>query len=115
MSCPQNFNEFSECFAAVVFYDVQSGSNVAGFNYTIRADAGLGYINVEKHTSDLEVRILPLQWALDEAIITLSGGTTGSFNPPQEWPFTQMTNEQQKREIRLGYVRAIRELFVVAL
>jgi ATP-binding cassette subfamily A (ABC1) protein 3 len=114
-SCPQNFNQFSECFAAVVFYDVQSGSNIKGFNYTIRADGGLAYINVEKHTSDLELRILPLQWALDEAIITLSGGSSGAFNPPQEWPFTQMTNEEQTREIRLGYVRAVRELFVLAL
>lgn len=115
ISCPQNFNQFSECFVAVVFYDVQSGSNIKGFNYTIRGDAGLAYINVEKHTSDLELRVLPLQWALDEAIITLSGPSGGSFNPPQELPFTQMTNEEQAREIRLSYVRGIRELFVLAL
>ena len=70
---------------------------------------------MQKHTGDLEVRILPLQWALDEAIITLSGGSSGSFNSPQEYPFTQMTNEQQTRDIRLAYVRAIRELFVLAL
>jgi ATP-binding cassette subfamily A (ABC1) protein 3 len=112
VSCPQNFNQFSECFVAVVFHDVRSGSNI---NYTIRADAGLAYVNVEKHTSDVELRILPLQWALDEAIITLSGRSTGSFNPPQELPFTQMTNEEQALEMRLGYVRVIRELFVLAL
>lgn len=70
---------------------------------------------MEEHTSDLELRILPLQWALDEAIITLSGGSSGSFNPPQELPFTQMTNEEQTREIRLAYVRAIQELLVLAL
>ena len=115
ISCPQNFNQFSECFAAVVFHDIQSGSNITGFNYTIRGDAGLGYVNVQKHTSDLELRILPLQWALDEAIITLSGSSSGSFNPPQELQFTQMTNEEQTREIRLAYVRGIRELFVLAL
>jgi len=115
ISCPQNFNQFSECYAAVVFHDIQSGSNIQGLNYTIRADAGLAYVDVENHTSDVELRILPLQWALDEAIITLSGRSSGSFNPPQELPFTQITNEEQALEIRLGFVRVIRELFVLAL
>jgi ATP-binding cassette, subfamily A (ABC1), member 3 len=115
LSCPQNFNQFTECFAAVVFNDVQPNLFINGFNYTIRGDAGLAYINVEKHTSDWEVRILPLQWALDEAIIVLSGKTSGSFSPPQEWPFTQATNEEEKRDIRLAYVRGIRELFVLGL
>lgn len=98
-----------------MFHDVRSGSSINGFNYTIRADAGLAYINVEKHTSDSELRILPLQWALDEAIITLSGRSNGSFNPPQELPFTQMTDEEQARDLRLGSVRLIRELFILAL
>jgi ATP-binding cassette subfamily A (ABC1) protein 3 len=89
--------------------------NITGVNYTIRADTGLSYINVEKHTGDLELRVLPLQWALDEAIITLSRGSNGSFNSPQEWPFTRSTNEEQTRNIRLAYVTAIRELFVLAL
>jgi len=112
MACPQNFNLYSECFAAVVFNNFPSAY---GVSYTIRADAGLYYINVEQHTSDVELRILPLQWALDEAIITLSGGSNSSFSPPQIWPFTQTTNEEQARNTRLGYVRAIRELFVLAL
>jgi ATP-binding cassette subfamily A (ABC1) protein 3 len=73
------------------------------------------YINVQSHTSDLELRVLPLQWALDEAIITLSGRSTGSFDPPQELPFTQMTNKEQALEMRLRYVRLIRELLVLAL
>jgi hypothetical protein len=34
-------------------------------NYTIRADAGLGFIDVLNHKSDFERRILPLQWAVD--------------------------------------------------
>ncbi|KAG8830701.1 hypothetical protein FRC17_004390, partial [Serendipita sp. 399] len=52
-ACEQNFNGYSDCWAAVVFSDIKGFS---GVNYTIRADAGLRYINVEKHTSDYELR-----------------------------------------------------------
>lgn len=62
-ACPQNFNLFSECFAAVAFYDLPE---LGPINYTIRADAGLAHIDVIRHTSDFELRILPLQWALDK-------------------------------------------------
>lgn len=34
---------------------------------------------------------------------------------PQEWAFTQETNEEQRTEVRLSYVRAVRELLVLAL
>jgi ATP-binding cassette, subfamily A (ABC1), member 3 len=65
--CPQNFNLLSECFAAIVFNDIPAnGSAAKPVNYTIRADSGLGHIDVIKHTSDFELRILPLQWAVDQ-------------------------------------------------
>ena len=60
-ACPQNFNLFSECFAAVVFDAAEGGT----LNYTLRADAGLFHIDVTKHNSDYEKRLLPLQWAVD--------------------------------------------------
>lgn len=67
-ACPQNFNLFSECFAAVVFNSMPSsdGENAEPVNYTIRADAGLYHIDAVKHSSDYEKRILPLQWAIDQ-------------------------------------------------
>lgn len=67
--CPQNFNMFSECFAAVIFYDIPPNNADTAerlVNYTIRADGGLFYVNVQKHTTDFEERILPLQWAIDK-------------------------------------------------
>ncbi|KAF7436184.1 hypothetical protein PC9H_003010 [Pleurotus ostreatus] len=110
--CPQNFNLFSECFVAIAFNDIPEGLNDP-VNYTIRADAGLFHIDVERHTSDFEQRILPLQWAVDEAIIQLR---TGIQTPvPMEWPFTQATNEEQSRDIRLSYIRGLRTLLVLAL
>jgi hypothetical protein len=63
--CPQNFNLYSQCFAAVAFFDIPSQGS-SPVNYTIYSDAGLAYIDVENHTSDFEKRILPLQWAIDK-------------------------------------------------
>lgn len=73
--CPQNFNLFSECFVAIAFNDIPESLNDP-VNYTIRADAGLFHIDVERHTSDFEQRILPLQWAVDEV---RSGGWLACF------------------------------------
>jgi hypothetical protein len=63
-ACPQNFNLYSQCFAAVAFNPSPS-PNTLPFNYTIYADGGLNSIDVEKHTSDFEKRVMPLQWAID--------------------------------------------------
>lgn len=64
--CPQNFNLFSECWAAVVFNSLPAQAE-APVNYTIRGDGGLLHIDVVRHNSDYEKRILPLQWAVDSA------------------------------------------------
>jgi ATP-binding cassette subfamily A (ABC1) protein 3 len=86
--CPQNFNLFSECFAAIVFNDIPTNGNSTNpINYTIRADAGLSYINVQRHNSDFEKRILPLQWAVDK-VNTL------------HFPVSDNTGRQQSRHRR---------------
>jgi ATP-binding cassette, subfamily A (ABC1), member 3 len=67
-TCPQNFNLFSECFAAIAFNDLPAVANgTHPINYTTRADGGLYHIDVVRHSSDFERRILPLQWAVDQA------------------------------------------------
>lgn len=70
-ACPQNFNLFSECFAAVSFNSIPPMNNTDALpiNYTISADGGLFHIDSPKHNSDYEKRILPLQWALDEVCL----------------------------------------------
>lgn len=121
-ACPENFNGFSECYAAVVFETLPGNSSTTSsgnlttlpaFNYTIRADSGLYYVNVVKHTSSYEQRVLPLQWAIDSAIIELTTGATPQT--PVEWPFTQETNTEQYTDIRLSYIRGLRTLLVLAL
>ncbi len=68
-ACPQNFNLRSTCFAAVAFNDIPSPNAGRPINYTINADGGLVFIDVAKHTSDYELRILPLQWAIDKVCL----------------------------------------------
>ncbi|KAG5653903.1 hypothetical protein H0H81_009495 [Sphagnurus paluster] len=114
LACPQNFNFLSQCFAAIAFNDIPANSSSGRpVNYTIRADSGLSFIDVVKHTSDFEKRILPLQWAVDQAIIELKTGV--QLPTPLEWPFSQETNKEQRENIRLSYVRGITDILVIAL
>jgi hypothetical protein len=69
-ACPQNFNGFSECYAAVVFAALGDGPGAV--NYTLRADGGLYHINVEGGKSDYEQRVMPLQFAIDQVGISLA-------------------------------------------
>ncbi|CAK5265997.1 unnamed protein product [Mycena citricolor] len=110
-SCPQNFNGFSECYAAVVFNDIPADAT-RPVNYTIFSDSGLFHIDVQRHSSDFETRVLPLQWAVDQAIIELRTGVT--VPAPLEWPFNNETNEEQDKRTRLSFIRGIRELLVIA-
>ncbi|KAJ4470921.1 hypothetical protein J3R30DRAFT_3710877 [Lentinula aciculospora] len=110
--CPQNFNLFSECFAAVAFFDIPA-PGAGPINYTIQADGGLVHIDVVRHTSDFEERILPLQWAIDQAIVELQTGV--QLQTPSEWPFSQETNQEQSTDVRLSYIRGLRTLLVLAL
>ncbi|KAI0830875.1 P-loop containing nucleoside triphosphate hydrolase protein [Trametes gibbosa] len=112
-ACPQNFNLFSECFAAVAFNSLPGPDGRLPLNYTLRGDGGLFHIDVFRHTSDYEERILPLQWAIDSAIIELQTGNAPQT--PLEWPFTQETNDEQNTDIRLSYIRGLRTLLVLAL
>ncbi|KAF8507801.1 P-loop containing nucleoside triphosphate hydrolase protein [Hysterangium stoloniferum] len=158
-ACPQNFNLFSECFAAIAFTTFPPPTNVPQplptnvtksspfnsteadpaslnstiftappngtdvlpastlLNYTIRGDAGLGFIDVINRKSDFERRIFPLQWAIDSAIIQLqSGGGVAGLPPiPREWPYSIETDEEQSLMIRLSYIRGLRTLLVLAL
>jgi hypothetical protein len=71
--CPQNFNGFSQCFAAIAFnYLPMNATDTTPIDYTISGDGGLIYVNVYSHTSDFETRILPLQWAIDQVWVSLT-------------------------------------------
>jgi hypothetical protein len=96
-SCQQNFNGFSECYGAIIFNSIDEQGVL---NYTVRADAGLFFIDVHGHQSDFEKRVLPLQWAVDRAIISIT--TNVEVPTPEEWPFTNESNEEQALNTRLS-------------
>ena len=52
-------------FASVSFEAIPDAGSSQTLNYTIRVDSGLRYINVRDHNSDYELRVLPLQWAIE--------------------------------------------------
>lgn len=73
--CPQNFNLFSECFAGLSFEYLPSGLiDTRPINYTILGNGGFGYINAIEHTSDYELYVLPLQWAVDQVTLKVGLG-----------------------------------------
>jgi ATP-binding cassette, subfamily A (ABC1), member 3 len=100
-ACPQNYNGVSECFAAVVFDDVPANASLTEpVHYTIQADASLGYVDVVNHKGDYEKRILPLQWAVDQAIIDLKTGV--SLPTPCQWPYTTLENDDLVADSRIS-------------
>ncbi|KAG9103880.1 hypothetical protein FRC06_007277 [Ceratobasidium sp. 370] len=94
-ACPHSFQLVSNCYGAIVFRSVNTKAPV---QYTLRADMGRLNVDVQHHTSDAELVTLPLQWAIDSAIIELVSGV--QTTPPFQWPFTKMTNEQTKQKTR---------------
>lgn len=114
-SCLQNFNLISECFGAINFTHLTTASrqDTSDITYTLRADGGLFYVNVDQHTGDFEQKVLPLQWALDSAIIQLKTGIIPQT--PLEWPFTDGTNEEQRTMTRISYIQGLRTLLVLGL
>ncbi|KAG8997749.1 hypothetical protein FRB94_007471 [Tulasnella sp. JGI-2019a] len=107
LACPSNFNSRSPCFAALTFTGLPTSTNTsAPLEYYIQGDAGLGHVNVPKHSSDYEVHIMPLQWAVD---------STGTHLPtPMEQPFTQEDDAQQKEKTRRNFLDSINRVFVIA-
>jgi ATP-binding cassette subfamily A (ABC1) protein 3 len=105
-ACAQNFNGFSACFAAVIFDPPPPEFYFGGAKfpnrtaeYTIQVDTGLQSIDV-RGRSGYERRIMPLQFAIDNAITELSSGYT--LPTPSEWPFTELTNEEVALYARLS-------------
>ncbi|KAH9830408.1 uncharacterized protein C8Q71DRAFT_862423 [Rhodofomes roseus] len=115
-ACPENFIGLSRCYSVIVFNFLPTAGDPDSvkqvLNYTLRADSGLSFIDVVKHTSSVEERLMPLQWAVDSAYIELVTGSTPYR--PYEWPFTQTDNTEQYTAIRLSYLRGTRMILVIA-
>ncbi|KAJ7862845.1 hypothetical protein B0H13DRAFT_1097709 [Mycena leptocephala] len=91
--CPQNFRGFSTCYGGIVFNDLPRNNASTPINYTLIADYGFNRIDVSHHTGDFQTRVMPLQWAVDQAIIEIRTGV--AVSTPLDWGFTMTTNAEQ--------------------
>lgn len=72
-SCRSTFRGTSLCVAAAVFHSSPNEGQSGKWNYSIRADASLGWkIDTTATDNDAEIFILPFQHAIHSAIISLN-------------------------------------------
>ncbi|SAM83294.1 related to ATP-binding cassette, sub-family A [Ustilago bromivora] len=112
LACPQAFNGLSSCFGAVEFSDITEQGSVT---YTLRLDPGLNRVRVSTNKSDAETRTLPLQFAIDAAILQLDGAPAASYSqPPLQQPYSNQTNAEQAESQRRGFLGGVDQLSVLA-
>ncbi|EFX05787.1 ABC transporter [Grosmannia clavigera kw1407] len=112
--CHSSLRGVTSCYGAVLFASSPSEGDAGIWKYTIRLDGalGAGKINIDKSDNDGEVYALPLQHALDSAIVAQQNGNSSGANAiadaaVHEYPFTSLTSEQRREEIRINYQSAI--------
>jgi ATP-binding cassette, subfamily A (ABC1), member 3 len=101
-TCRSSLRGTSFCFGAAVFHSSPTEGTGGKWNYTLRADDSLGIeIHVDKTTNDMEVFVLPLQRAIDQAIASTTTGVdqTVISADVEEYPYTSLTLQQRKDQI----------------
>ncbi|RBR26597.1 uncharacterized protein FIESC28_00594 [Fusarium coffeatum] len=104
-NCPSNLRGVSRCFGGIV---MESSQGI--WNYTIRADGAFELaptkFRIDK-PNDQQVYIIPLQHAVDQAILRLNSSDSTALDNVQEWAYTSMTPEERDREIRRRFQKSI--------
>lgn len=109
-TCRSSLRGSTSCYGAVVFESSPAQGTV--WNYTLRADGAFGaQIHVDRTTNDVEVYLLPLQRAVDNAIVSLNAT---SLPAVFEYPYTSITQAQRNTNIRVNYQGAIINILGVA-
>jgi ATP-binding cassette subfamily A (ABC1) protein 3 len=112
-TCRSSLRGASTCYGAATFLSSPSEGQ-GGWNYTLRSDGSLGdQIYVNKNDNDIEIYTFPFQRAIDQAIVSASGGQ----NLPQinEFPYTERTQKERDERIRQLYMGALINIMGVAL
>lgn len=115
--CRSSLRGVSHCYAAAVFYASPDEGPGAIWNYSLRADGGLGTkIDVTNANNDAETYVLPLQHTIDFAIASVTPSVDQSALPSQvfEYPFTSKTQQQRRDDIRTRYMGGIINILGVA-
>ena len=115
--CRSTLRGVSTCYGAAVFYSSPTEGPGAMWNYSLRADGGLGNkLDVTNHNNDVEVYPIPLQHAIDFSIAFHNGTVDQSALPSQvyEYPYTSQTQQQRNDQIRIRYMGGIIDILAVA-
>ncbi|CAG8958406.1 hypothetical protein HYFRA_00011083 [Hymenoscyphus fraxineus] len=116
-ACRSSLRGATSCYGGVVFESSPTQGTGGIWNYTLRADGAFGSrIDVEKTTNDVQIFLLPLQRAVDYAILSINS-STGAVPLPNnisEYPFTSITQEQRNINIRVNYQGAIINILAIA-
>jgi ATP-binding cassette subfamily A (ABC1) protein 3 len=112
-ACKSSLRGASTCYGAVSF---QSSPKEGGpiWNYTMRADGAFGdrvYVNQEDN--DMQIYVLPFQNAVNQAIAALED--VSAPKEIDEYPFTDLTQEERAEKIRTLYMGALIDILGIAL
>ncbi|KAI1327391.1 ABC transporter [Xylariaceae sp. FL0255] len=113
--CPSSLRGSSYCYGAVVFNSSPKEGDGGIWNYTLRADGYLGNtIYVDKTTNDGQIYTLPLQRAVDAAIANIDSDATPLPSTTNEYPFTDLTEEERQQQVRQHYQSELTNFLAVA-
>ncbi|PNS14412.1 ATP-binding cassette sub-family A member 1 [Sphaceloma murrayae] len=109
--CPSTVRGTTPCFAGVRFESTPS--NGSRWSYVIRADGAFRQnIFVDRDTNDAQIYVLPLQYAIDNAIAIRSGA-----NPlplPENYMYTSSTSEERDRNVTRLYMNSLINVIAIA-
>lgn len=112
--CRNTIRGTSSCFAGVVFFSSPNEGQAGQWNYSLRADGALQPgIEVDSDNNDVQRILLPVQHAVDRAIATVSAGSTIPERV-EEYPYTDITQEERDEQIRIRYMGGIINILAVA-
>ncbi|KAF2134094.1 P-loop containing nucleoside triphosphate hydrolase protein [Dothidotthia symphoricarpi CBS 119687] len=113
-TCAGSLRGASTCYGAASFHSSPSEGDGFGWNYTLRSDGSLGdQIYVDQSDNDIQLFILPFQRAIDQTIASTNGSR--ALPDIDEYPFTDLTQEQRDERIRSLYMGALINIMAVAL
>ncbi|KAL8961901.1 MAG: hypothetical protein Q9193_001617 [Seirophora villosa] len=115
--CRSSLRGVSFCYGAAVFYSSPTEGPGGIWNYSLRADGGLGRsIDTTSADNDAEIYLLPLQHSIDFTIASQNTTVDQSALPAQvyKYPFTSKTKEQRNDDIRTRYMGGIIKILAVA-
>ncbi|KAL9101737.1 MAG: hypothetical protein Q9163_003035 [Psora crenata] len=116
-TCRSSIRGVSTCFGAAVFYASPTEGPGGIWNYSLRADGGLGNkIDVTDDNNDAEIYVLPLQHEIDFDIASMNTTIDQSALPSQvyEYPYTSKTQKERDDQLRTRYMGGIIDILGVA-